>query len=68
MTLSADAAKWYIKEVLGSGRKITAWEQGFIATIQIQASQSSSLTEKQAEKLLGIYERVTDAKITYKAR
>lgn len=40
--------------------KMNAWELGFIDSISKQYAQKGSLSEKQVEKLNGIWERVTE--------
>lgn len=66
MTLSPTATNYYIKEIIASGRKLTAFDEALITSAKIAASREQSLSDKQSNSLIKIYERVTDAKLTFK--
>lgn len=66
MTLSPTATNYYIKEILASGRKLTASEQSLIKKASEESSKEKSLKVKESESLVSLYQRVTDAKLTFK--
>lgn len=48
-----------IEAIKTTGKKLSKWESGFIATISIQAKQDRRLTDNQAKALQTVYANVT---------
>ena len=46
-----------IKELISSGRNLTAWELGFLTDIKSQLTQGRTLTEKKENKVKEILEK-----------
>lgn len=48
-----------IQAIKATGKALNKWENGFVATVNIQAKQDRRLTDKQAKSLQSIYTNVT---------
>jgi hypothetical protein len=54
-----DEHQQMVKDCIDREAKLTDWERGFIDSIERQLSQDRALSQKQADTLDSIWERVT---------
>lgn len=66
MTLSPTATNYYIKEIKASKRRLLAYEITLIESAEWFASKEMSLTPSKSKRLIDLYTKVTDAKLTFK--
>jgi hypothetical protein len=57
--MTDDDSAHMIEDCEDREERLTDWERGFIASIKAQIEGCDALTEKQADTLEGIWERVT---------
>jgi len=54
-----DEHQLMVKDCIAREAKLTDWERGFINSLEHQLEQERTLSEKQADTLDAIWERVT---------